>query len=77
MLTVSDPKDVMMNDMRLQIKEMDEELQRTLRSNDQLEILMDDRNLKIDTLQRDNKEYRSQARKFHGKFEKSLTVVVE
>ncbi|PRP79546.1 WD repeat-containing protein 65 [Planoprotostelium fungivorum] len=67
------PKDIMMNDMRAQIKEMDEELQRTLRSNDQLEILVEDRNLKIDALQRDNKEYRIQV----NEKEKLIRMFVE
>ena len=51
---------MMIGDMRNQIKDMDEELQRTLRSNDQLELLTTDKNLRIETLQKETKQLRQQ-----------------
>lgn len=57
-LTQTDPKELMINDMRTQIKEMDEELQRTLKNHDQLELSSKEKNLRIETLQKEAKHLR-------------------
>lgn len=54
------PKELLMSEMRGQIKDMDEELQRTLHNNDQLELIVADRNLKIETLQKEVRQFRHQ-----------------
>lgn len=46
--------------MRNQIKDMDDELQRTLRSNDQLELLITEKNLRIDAMHKEAKQYKQQ-----------------
>ncbi len=48
----------MISDMRSQITEMDEELQRTLNNNNQLELALNERNLRIETLQKEIKGLR-------------------
>jgi hypothetical protein len=50
----------MINDMRSQIKEMDEELQSTLKNNDQLELALEDKILRIDTIGKEIKQLRQQ-----------------
>ena len=50
----------MINDMRGQIKEMDEELQSTLKTNDQLELALSDKILRIDSINKEVKTLRHQ-----------------
>jgi regulator of replication initiation timing len=53
-----DPKEMLIKEMRGQIKEMDEELQSTIKQNAQLQLAVNKRKLKIDTLHKENKHLR-------------------
>lgn len=53
-----DPKDMMIHDMKAQIKAMDEELQKTKRSSEQLELVISDRELRIDSLGLEIKQFK-------------------
>lgn len=47
-------------DMRSQIKDMDEELQRTLKNSEDLKLTIDDRNLHVETLNTEVKKLKAQ-----------------
>lgn len=55
-----DPKDLMIADMQSQIKEMDEELQSTVKMNDQLELALSDKTLRFDSTAKEVKELKLQ-----------------